>query len=196
MEDLRDSAVASGVTYKLFLEGIENPTENEIAIAKMKFEYTFDKTANPEEFYAYATTNEQVYNAIKNVKVTTPLIKQLEMDPNKREPMKKVLNILIKTVNDVWRMLTGRGVAGGKMIEEMLVTIARVDAETTQAKRKKQEAPDGITDYAKSKINQLDDALEPVIKKVDEWNEKSSAKHSAKWLAEHLKKVPVLNASS
>jgi hypothetical protein len=115
------------------------------------------------------------------------------MDPNKKEPLKKVLNILIKTVNDVWRMLTGRGVAGGKMIEEMLVTIARVDAETTQAKRKKQEAPDGITDYAKSKINQLDDALEPVIKKVDEWNEKLSAKQSAKWLAEHLKKVPVLN---
>lgn len=193
MENLRDSAVASGVTYKLFLEGIENPTENEIAIAKMKFEYTFDKTANPEEFYAYATTNEQVYNAIKNVKITTPLIKQLEMDPNKKEPLKKVLNILIKTVNNVWRLLTGRGVAGGIMIKEMLLTIAKLDAEATQIRRTVDTAPDGITDYAKSKINQLDDALEPVIKKVDEWNEKLSAKQSAKWLANHLKRIPILN---
>lgn len=197
MENLRDSAVASGVTYKLFLEGIENPTENEIAIAKMKFEYTFDKTANPEEFYAYATTNEQVYNAIKDVKITTPLIKHLGMDPNKKEPFKKVLNILIKTVNNVWRMLTGRGVAGGVMIKEMLLTIARLDAEATQKKRTVDTAPEGITDYAKIKINQLDDALEPVIKKVDELTEKLteklSAKQSAKWLANHLKRIPILN---
>ena len=193
MENLRDSAVASGVTYKLFLEGIENPTENEIAIAKMKFEYTFDKTANPEEFYAYATTNEQVYNAIKDVKITTPLIKQLGMDPNKKEPFKKVLNILIKTVNNVWRMLTGRGVAGGVMIKEMLLTIAKLDAEATQIRRTVDTASDGITDYAKIKINQLDDALEPVIKKVDEWTEKLSAKQSAKWLANHLKRIPILN---
>lgn len=193
MENLRDSAVASGVTYKLFLEGIENPTENEIVIAKMKFDYTFDKTANPEEFYAYATTNEQVYNAIKDVKITTPLIKQLEMDPNKKEPLKKVLNILIKTVNNVWRLLTGRGVAGGVMIKEMLLTIAKLDAEATQIRRTVDTAPEGITDYAKIKINQLDDALEPVIKKVDEWTEKFSAKQSAKFLAEHIKRVPLLN---
>lgn len=193
MENLRDSAVASGVTYKLFLEGIENPTENEIAIAKMKFDYTFDKTANPEEFYAYATTNEQVYNAIKDVKITTPLVKQLEMDPNKKEPLKKVLNILIKTVNDVWRMLTGRGVAGGVMIKEMLLTIARLDAEATQIKRKVESEPEGITDYVKVKIGQMDEMLEPVIKQVDVWNEKFSAKQSAKWLAEHLKRIPILN---
>lgn len=193
MENLRDSAVASGVTYKLFLEGIESPTENEIAIAKMKFDYTFDKTANPEEFYAYATTNEQVYNAIKNVKVTTPLIKQLEMDPNKKEPMKKVLNILIKTVNDVWRLLTGRGVAGGVMIKEMLLTIAKLDAEAMQRKRKVESEPDGITDYVKVKIGQMDEVLEPVMKQAEAWNEKFSAKQSAKWLANHLKRIPILN---
>ena len=193
MENLRDSAVDSGVTYKLFLEGIKNPTANEIAIAKMKFEYTFDKTANPEEFYAYATTNEQVYNAIKNVKITTPLIKQLEMDPNKKEPLKKVLNKLIEIVNSQWRMLTGRGVLGGKMITDMVLTIAKLDADATIARRNKTEAPAGITDYAKGKINQLDSILEPVIKQADMWSEKFSAKQSAKWLANHIKRVPLLN---
>lgn len=193
MEDLRDSAVDSGVTYKLFLEGIANPTANEIAIAKMKFEYTFDKTANPEEFYAYATTNEQVYNAIKNVKITTPWIKQLAMDPTKKEPLKKVLNGLIEIINDQWRLLTGRTDLGGKMIADMVLTIAKIDAEVTQTKRKKEVAPEGITDYAKGKISQLDAILEPVVKKADEWNEKFSSKQGAKWLGNHIKRVPILN---
>jgi len=90
-------------------------------------------------------------------------------------------------------MPTGRGVTGGVMIKEMLLTIARLDAEATQIKRTVDTAPEGITDYAKIKINQLDDALEPVIKKVDEWTEKLSAKQSAKWLANHLKRIPILN---
>lgn len=193
MEDLRDSAIDSGVTYKLFLDEIENPTANEIEIAKMKFEYTFDKTANPEEFYAYATTNEQVYNAIKDVKLNTQLIKHIAMDPTKREPIKKVLNKLIDVVNAQWRMLTGRGITGSKMIADMLQTVARLDAEATQARRKRESAPESITDYAKNKINQLDAVLEPVIKKVDEWNEKLSTKQTASFLAEHIKRVPLLN---
>jgi len=193
MEDLRDSAVDSGATYKLFLEGIENPTVEEVAIAKMKFEYTFDKTADPEEFYAYATTNEQVYNAIKDVKITTPLIRQLKMDPNKREPFKKVLNILIKIVNDQWRTLTGRGDTGGQMIADMVKTIAKLDAEALEAKYKKENAPEGMSDYAKVKINALDEALKPAIDKAEEWSQKLSAKHSAKWLANHIKKIPILN---
>ena len=73
MEDLRDSAVKSGVDYNVFIEGIQNPTAEEIEIAKMKFEYTFDKTANVEEFYAYATTNENVYNAVKDIEITSGL---------------------------------------------------------------------------------------------------------------------------
>lgn len=193
MEDLRDAAIDSGVTYKLFLDGVENPTANEIEIAKMKFEYTFDKTANPEEFYAYATTNEQVYNAIKDVKLNTQLIKHLAMDPNKREPIKKVLNKLIDVVNAQWRMLTGRGITGNKMIANMLQTVARLDAEAYQARQKREDTPEGITDYAKNKINQLDAVLEPVIKKVDEWNEKFSTKQTASFLAEHIKRVPLLN---
>jgi hypothetical protein len=193
MEELRDSAIDSGVTYELFLDGIENPTIEEIEIAKMKFEYTFDKTANVEEFYAYATTNEQVYNAIRGVKLNTPLIKQLEMNPNKREPIKKVLNKLIDIVNAQWRMLTGRGVAGGQMIADMIQTIARLDAEAEQVKAQKENAPEGMSDYAKSKVHGLDTALDPVIKKVDEWSDKINANNGAKWLGNHIKKIPVLN---
>ena len=193
MEDLRNSALDSGVTYKLFLEGIQNPTKEEIEIAKMKFEYTFDKTANVEEFYAYATTNEQVYNAIKDVKITSKLVKELDLDPTKKEPFKKVINKLIKIVNDIWKLLSGRGETGGKMIVDMIHTIARLDAEQTQKNWKDESGDIGLTDYAKNKINQLDEKLEPVVKKVEEWNEKLSAKQGASWLGEKIKQIPVLN---
>lgn len=193
MEDLRDSAIDSGVTYKLFLEGVQNPTKEEIEIAKMKFERTFDKTADVEEFYAYATTNEKVYNAIKDIEITTKLVKELDLDPNKREPFKKVLNKLIKIVNDVWKLLSGRGDTGGKMIVDMISTIARLDAEQTQAKYKAENADIGLSDYAKGKIAKLDEALEPVVQKVSDWNDKLSAKQGASWLGEQIKKIPVLN---
>ena len=193
MEDLRNSAIDSGVTYKLFLDGIDKPTNEEIALAKMKFEYTFDKTANIEEFYAYATTNEQVYNAIKDINITTKLVTEVELDPNKREPFKKVLNKLIKIVNDVWKLLSGRGDTGGKMIVDMVSTIARLDAEQAQAKYKADNSEMGLSDYAKGKIAKLDEALEPVVQKVSDWSDKLSAKQGASWLGNQIKKIPVLN---
>ncbi len=193
MEDLRDNAINSGVDYTLFLKGITNPTKDEIAIAKKKFEYAFDKTANVEEFYAYATTNEQVYNAIKNIEIKSRLIEILDMDPNKKEPFKKVLNILIETVNDVWRLMSGRGVKGGQMIADMVVTIAKLDVEKAQREWQAENSMEGLSDYAKGKINQLDETLEPVISKVEEWVDKASAKQSGKAIVKHLRKIPVLN---
>lgn len=193
MEDLRDNAINSGVDYKLFLKGITNPTKDEIAIAKKKFEYTFDKTANVEEFYAYATTNEQVYNAIKDIEISSRLIELLDMDPKKREPFKKVLNRLIEVVNSVWRLMSGRGVRGGQMIADMVVTIARLDVEKAQREWQAENSIEGISDYAKGKINQLDETLEPIISKVEEWTDKLSAKQGSKAIAKHLRKIPVLN---
>lgn len=193
MEDLRDNAINSGVDYKLFLKGIANPTREEIALAKKKFEYTFDKTANVEEFYAYATTNEQVYNAIKDIEIKSRLIELIDMDPNKKAPFSKVLNRLIEVVNDIWRLMSGRGVKGGQMIADMVVTIARLDVEKAQMNWQAENSIEGISDYAKGKINQLDETLEPVISKVEEWSDKLSAKQSGKAIAKHLRKIPVLN---
>lgn len=193
MEDLRDSALKSGVDYKLFLEGLQNPTAEEVEIAKMKFEYTFDKTANVEEFYAYATTNENVYNAVKDIEITSGLFKELELNPKNREPFKKVLNILIKEINRLWRLLSGRGDTGGKIIVDMISTIAKLDAEMAQKKSQADNSGLGISDYAKGKISALDEALEPVVKKVSDWNDKLSAKQSASWLGEIIRKIPVLN---
>lgn len=192
MEDLRDSAIKSGVDYKLFLEGVENPTKEEIEIAKMKFEYTFDKTANAEEFYAYATTNENVYNAIKDVKISSRLVKEVELDPNKKQPIRKVLNKLIGVVNTIWKTLTGRGAKGGQMIADMVKEIARLDAEAEQKKYDKENAPEGVSQLAGNKIRQLDEKIKPALDKAQEWSDKLSEVSPTK-LGKHIAKVPVLN---
>ena len=191
-EDLRKTAIDAGIDYKVFLEGIDNPTANEIEIAKMKYEYTFDKTANAEEFYAYATTNERVYNAIKDLEITTPLIKEVELEAGKRQPLKKVLNILIKEINKMWRLLSGRGVRGGQIIADMVTTIARLDAEMQQTKIKDSMDDETLTAYAASKMNELDEKVKPIVDKVTAWSDKLQNTGVSK-IGAQIAKIPVLN---
>ena len=191
-EDLRNIALDAGLDYKVFLEGIDKPTADEIEIAKMKYEYTFDKTANVEEFYAYATTNERVYNAIKNLEITTPLIKEVELEAGKRQPLKKVLNILIKEINKMWRMISGRGVRGGQIIADMVTTIARLDAEMQQTKVRDSMQDETLSAYAASKMNELDEKVKPIVDKVTTWSDKLQNMGAGK-LGKHIAKIPILN---
>ena len=191
-EDLRNTALDAGIDYKVFLDGIDKPTANEIEIAKMKYEYTFDKTANVEEFYAYATTNERVYNAIKNLEIKTPLIKDMELEAGKKQPFRIVLNKLIKAVNEIWRMMSGRGVRGGQIIADMVTTIARLDAEMQQTKVRDSMQDETLSAYAASKMNELDEKVKPVIDKVTVWSDKLQNMGAGK-LSKHIAKIPVLN---
>ena len=191
-EDLRNTALDAGLDYKVFLDGIDKPTANEIEIAKMKYEYTFDKTANVEEFYAYATTNERVYNAIKNLEIKTPLIKDMELEAGKKQPFRIVLNILIKEVNGLWRMMSGRGVRGGQIIADMVTTIARLDAEMQQTKVRDSMQDETLSAYAASKMNELDEKVKPIVDKVTTWSDKLQNMGAGK-LSKHIAKIPVLN---
>ena len=191
-EDLRNTALDAGIDYKVFLDGIDKPTANEIEIAKMKYEYTFDKTANVEEFYAYATTNERVYNAIKNLEIKTPLIKDMELEAGKKQPFRIVLNKLIKAVNEIWRMMSGRGVRGGQIIADMVTTIARLDAEMQQTKVRDSMQDETLSAYAASKMNELDEKVKPIVDKVTTWSDKLQNMGAGK-LSKHIAKIPVLN---
>lgn len=191
-EDLRNTALDAGLDYKVFLDGIDKPTADEIEIAKMKYEYTFDKTANVEEFYAYATTNERVYNAIKNLEIKTPLIKDMELEAGKKQPFRIVLNKLIKAVNEIWRMMSGRGVRGGQIIADMVTTIARLDAEMQQTKVRDSMQDETLSAYAASKMNELDEKVKPIVDKVTTWSDKLQNMGAGK-LSKHIAKIPVLN---
>ena len=96
MKDLKEAALASGVDYTVFLQNAPEATSEEIEIAKRKFDYVFDESADPEEFYAYATTNEDVYMAIKDVQVKAELVKSLDVVET---TMQKILQKLIKVIN-------------------------------------------------------------------------------------------------
>ena len=191
-EDLRNTALDAGLDYKVFLDGIDKPTADEIEIAKMKYEYTFDKTANVEEFYAYATTNERVYNAIKNLEIKTPLIKDMELEAGKKQPFRIVLNKLIKAVNEIWRMMSGRGVRGGQIIADMVTTIARLDAEMQQTKVRDSMQDETLSAYAASKMNELDEKVKPIVDKVTTWSDKLQNMGAGK-LSKHIAKIPILN---
>lgn len=191
-EDLRNTALDAGLDYKVFLDGIDKPTADEIEIAKMKYEYTFDKTANVEEFYAYATTNERVYNAIKNLEIKTPLIKDMELEAGKKQPFRIVLNKLIKAVNEIWRMMSGRGVRGGQIIVDMVTTIARLDTEMQQTKVRDSMQDETLSAYAASKMNELDEKVKPIVDKVTTWSDKLQNMGAGK-LSKHIAKIPVLN---
>ncbi|MFW9602487.1 MAG: hypothetical protein ACMV1B_09220 [Prevotella sp.] len=191
-EDLRNTALDAGIDYKVFLDGIDKPTANEIEIAKMKYEHTFDKTANVEEFYAYATTNERVYNAIKNLEIKTPLIKDMELEVGKKQPFRIVLNKLIKAVNEIWRMMSGRGVRGGQIIADMVTTIARLDAEMQQTKVRDSMQDETLSAYAAGKMSELDEKVKPVIDKVTAWSDKLQNTGVSK-LGKQIAKIPMLN---
>lgn len=192
VKELRDSVIDSGVDYTVFLEGIADPTKAEIAMAKMKFEYVFDRTANPEEFYAYATTNERVYNAVKDVEITTPLFKPLQMEKGTRQPFKIAWNKIINSVNAVWRMMTGRGVKGGELIADMIKTIAAVDVEMAQKKATEEQVDESISGLASAKMAKLDEKVKPVIDKVAEWVENLQGSKT-KSIGKQIAKIPLLN---
>lgn len=192
VKELRDSVIDSGVDYTVFLEGIVDPTKAEIKMAKMKFEYVFDRTANPEEFYAYATTNERVYNAVKDVEITTPLFKPLQMEKGTRQPFKIAFNKIINSVNAVWRMMTGRGVKGGELLADMIKTIAAVDVEMAQKKVTEEQVDESISGLASAKMAKLDEKVKPVIDKVAEWAEKLQGSKT-KSIGKQIAKIPLLN---
>lgn len=97
----------NGEGYKLFLEDIENPTEDEIKVAKKQWEYAFENTEWPvDEFLAHATTNKTLIKAlmgvekIDNIEVISPVS---EVDKNgKPRRWAKIWNTIVKTINQVY----------------------------------------------------------------------------------------------
>lgn len=91
----------AGEGWKLFLHGIENPTQADIDIAKERWKYVFSNNYAADEFLAYATTNEQLSVHMELV---------TEVDPgNLITPVKetgrwtKMLNAIIKAINTVYK---------------------------------------------------------------------------------------------
>ena len=64
--------------HQVFLEGIDNPTEHDIAMAKQQYSYVFDnvKKKEPEqleEFLVYAVTNRSMISYLSNTHLKLPV---------------------------------------------------------------------------------------------------------------------------
>lgn len=162
MKDLKEATLASGVNYTAFLSNAENPTSEEIEIARRKFEYVFDETADPEEFYAYATTNEAVYMAVKDVQVKAELVKPLGVVETR---MQKILQKLITMINDIWSAATGRSAKGSQQILQMIELVN--DLAEEKAEQSKKDMEPGISNRVKNIFNKIDESVNPIMDKIE-----------------------------
>ena len=87
----------------LLTKSVEDSTNEEIQLAKDILEHM----DNPTEFLAYASTNRNVFNAIKNMQIKNTLIG--EFRPKRGEEIgkfKQLLNKFIQAVNKVYTAMT------------------------------------------------------------------------------------------
>ena len=87
----------------LLTKSVDDSTNEEIQLAKDIFEHM----DNPTEFLAYASTNRNVFNAIKNMQIKNTLIG--EFRPKRGEEIgkfKQLLNKFIQAVNKVYTAMT------------------------------------------------------------------------------------------
>ena len=64
--------------HQVFLEGIDNPTEHDIAMAKQQYRYVFSDTKKEdhgelEEFLVYAVTNRAMISYLSNTQIALPV---------------------------------------------------------------------------------------------------------------------------
>ncbi len=202
MRDMRDSVLASGIDYNVFLRRVSNPSGMEVEIAKRKFDYVFDPSGNPEEFYAYATSNEDVWYATKDVEINTKLVRQITgKKGSKPGKFGELMNKFIDVINKTWIAMTGRGGKGSQVIANMVTTIGKLAAEQEAKKQAEQEAEldkaDSKTEKAKRHANKLNDTLSGIAEKKTELLEslKDKTGKPSKKIEGLLRKVPPINAA-
>jgi molybdopterin converting factor small subunit len=203
MEDLRKAVLDSGVTYEVFLENTEKPSNIDIEVAKRKFEYVFDETGNVEEFYAYVTSNESVWNATKDVQIDVQLIKRIEgMTKNKygkENSWQKLMNGFIDVINKTWLVISGRKGKGSQVVARLVDTIAESAAELDRLKNEKLDADEvsGVYSKAKYHTRKLDEKLVDLIEEKSELVEGLGEKVKKPFskVTKRLKKIKLVNAA-
>ena len=94
--DQTKANVDSQGKYEVFLAGIDNPTDRDIAMAKEQYRYAFNNPDNETnklaEFLAYATTNKALVKHLQNTKFEKEKIGNSPM-----ELITKIVNLVVDT---------------------------------------------------------------------------------------------------
>jgi len=181
LNQLRQAAVDAGITYEIFLQPlIENGIEisdNDIRMAKENYEYVFGENADPEEFIAYAATDELVFNAVKNLKIDPIFIDYLEPGSgNVSNKFIDFINKFIKIINKVWASLVGTKGTGAEIVADTVIkmidlqeTLNEYFVQDEQYKNSKlQEYTDKYDENMKKWINKFDSKLADLDETLDD----------------------------
>ena len=113
VEQLREALTAefnakyNGKGHRIFLEGIEKITRDDVRQAKKSWEYAFENKDWPvDEFLAHATTNQAMVRALQGVKSTNKIeliSKVAEVDANgKKRTWAKIWNKIVEALNEMY----------------------------------------------------------------------------------------------
>jgi len=98
-EKTQKALLSHNIASEVFLNGIVNPTELEIAEAKEKYNYIFSDGSNPEEFLAYFLSNPKVFQSVQNLTIEKGT--ENESDPVNDSFLtmaKKILNTVLNAI--------------------------------------------------------------------------------------------------
>lgn len=188
--------------YDVFLEGLQNPTTEDINNAKKRWKYIFgSESAFPaDEFLAYATTNKQL---MKELEITElPNLNDMKfMNPVNIKPsygklktrLLQVLNKLIEQINNVYRIKKGSNAKelALNLLNEALIVVQRHQGYEEQTVYKR--IVKAIT-TADKKLARWTNALDMETKSYAEYlakKEKKSVRNAVKklWRIKALNKV-------
>ena len=203
IKELQKVVRDAGLTYEIFLTDIYNqglePTAYDIQIAKDKYEYAIGSVADPEEFFAYAATNEHLFNAIKDIKISPKIIENLDVGTKRGivRNVKMFINRLIDMINEIWAsQAEASGKTGAELITDTMMKLsslqAQMDVENAMA------FEDNVDESVDEKIlNEMDEKIAPWVKKfddaVEDLHSKTKKNSSFKKIVKAAQKVSLIN---
>lgn len=151
--------MAKSLDKSVFMDGIENPTQEDMNRAEAMFEYVFHNSANPEsEFLAYATTNAQVMKAIGGLKVTGELLPI--SDGSGR--VARVYNWIAGRINKVYSSIKyGKGANGRDVAMVILKQALEIAADD------KKKTDDGVLNTIGAWLSKADSKVRSYTEKTE-----------------------------
>ena len=138
----------------LFLGHIakKDRTSEDVALARKTYDYAI--LGNESEFLAYATSNESLFESIKDIKVTRKLFGSIESNSN----IAKVLNKLIDAINKTYSAISMQGDRVSKIIPSLVHNLAMAQAKQEALNAQEEPVPTRV----EQKFNKMNEKLENI----------------------------------
>ena len=201
IQNLKEQVHGTGLTYEIFLQSMQvqgrQPTAADIESAKDKYEYAFGKYSDPEEFMAYALSNQDLFHTIKNFVPEQGVIDAFKMNDTDGKAigsMKKLLNAFINMINRIW---SSNVQVGGKSAAMLLTeTVNKLAEEQFNLDMNDHIDKDAFMKGDLSTLDEWDEKMKPHVARFDakvlNLTQAIKKKESFKKIGEKMKDVFIL----